>query len=127
MTSYTTFSEYASAKPAWLPGELIEELYGRDAATAGAVQHTAAGWLILDNDYRPATTLEIAGIEATMVKMAEALARFAGYDEIEALEITLAGYEPVDSFTGFDELADAADWQDYIDSRDSIKFGFSMF
>lgn len=127
MLSYNTFVDYASASPAWLPGEMVEEFYGRDAAKAGNVQRTGNGWLILDGAYRPATALEIAGIEATMVKMAEALARFAGYDEIEALEITLAGYEPVDSFTGFDELADAADWQDYIDSRDSIKFGFSMF
>ena len=91
MLSYNTFVDYASASPAWLPGELVEECFGRDAAKAGNVQRTAAGWLIKDGDYRPATTLEIAGIDSAMVKMAEALASFAGYDEIEALDITLAG------------------------------------
>ena len=122
MLSYNTRSEYASASPAWLPGELVEELFGRDAAKAGNVQHTAAGWLILDGDYRPATTLEIAGIETQMIRMAEALAGFAGYDQLEALDITLAGYDQVD--IDFDDLAD---WLDYIDTRESIRFGFSMF
>ena len=125
MLSYNTRSEFASASPAWLPGELVEELYGKDSAKAGNVQRTPAGWLILDGDYRPATTLETAGIDSAMVKMAEALASFAGYDEIEALDITLAGYDQVD--IDFDDLADAADWLDYIDTRESIRFGFSMF
>ena len=126
MLSYSTFVDYASAQPAWLPGELIEERFGADNAKAGTVQHTAAGWLIADGGYRPATTLERTGIETQMVKMAEALATFAGYDEIEALEITLAGYEPTDNFSD-DDLADEADWLDYIDTRESIRFGFSMF
>ena len=125
MLSYNTRSEYASASPAWLPGELVEELYGKDSAKAGNVQRTPAGWLILDGDYRPATTLETAGIDSAMVKMAEALAGFAGYDQLEALDITLAGYDQVD--IDFDDLADAADWLDYIDTRESIRFGFSMF
>ena len=125
MLSYTTRSEFASASPAWLPGELVEELYGKDSAKAGNVQRTPAGWLILDGDYRPATTLETAGIDSAMVKMAEALAGFAGYDQLEALDITLAGYDQVD--IDFDDLADAADWLDYIDTRESIRFGFSMF
>ena len=125
MLSYNTRSEYASASPAWLPGELVEECFGRDAAKAGNVQRTAAGWLIKDGAYRPATSLEIAGIDSAMVKMAEALAGFAGYDQLEALDITLAGYDQVD--IDFDDLADAADWLDYIDTRESIRFGFSMF
>ena len=125
MLSYNTRSEFASASPAWLPGELVEELYGKDSAKAGNVQRTTAGWLILDGDYRPATTLETAGIDSAMVKMAEALAGFAGYDQLEALDITLAGYDQVD--IDFDDLADAADWLDYIDTRESIRFGFSMF
>lgn len=125
MLSYNTRFEYANVQPSWLPGELVEECFGRDSAKAGKVQHTAAGWLIMDGDYRPATTLEAAGIDGAMVKMAEALAHFAGYSEIEALEITLSGYEP--TAIEFDDLADAADWLDYIDTRESARFGFSMF
>ena len=126
MLSYNTFVDYASASPAWLPGELVEECFGRDAAKAGNVQRTAAGWLIKDGDYRPATSLEIAGIDSAMVKMAEALAGFAGYSEIEALEITLAGYEPTDSDDAWTDWLDAmAD--DWADTYASVRAGFSMF
>ena len=125
MLSYNTRSEYASASPAWLPGELVEECFGRDAAKAGNVQRTAAGWLIKDGDYRPATTLEIAGIDSAMVKMAEALAGFAGYDQLEALEITLAGYEPTDSDDAWTDWLDAmAD--DWADTYASIRHGFAL-
>jgi hypothetical protein len=125
MLSYTNFVDYASAQPAWLPGELIEECYGKDSAKAGNVQRTAAGWLIQDNGYRPATTLEATGIEAQMVKMAEALAHFAGYSEIEALEITLAGYEPVDTDDAWTDWLDAmAD--DWADTYASIRHGFAL-
>ena len=128
MLSYNTRFEYANMQPAWLPGELVEECFGRDAAKAGKVQHTAAGWLIMDGDYRPATTLEIAGIDGAMVKMAEALAHFAGYDQLEALEITLSGYEPVQPGTDaewnawLDRMAD-----DWADTYAGIRAGFSMF
>ena len=114
MLSYNTRSEFASASPAWLPGELVEELFGRDAAKAGNVQRTAAGWLLKDGDYRPATSLEIAGIDSAMVKMAE------------ALEITLAGYEPTDSDDAWTDWLDAmAD--DWADTYASVRAGFSMF
>lgn len=125
MSSYTTRTEYASFKPAWLPGELVEEFYGRDAALAGNVQRTPAGWLILDSTYRPATPLEIAGIDGAMVKMAEALAHFAGFSELEAMELTLSAYDPMD-FGGDDDLADEADWLDYIDTIASARSGFSL-
>lgn len=127
MLSYTNFVDYASAQPAWLPGELIEERFGKDAAKAGNVQRTAAGWLILDNDYRPATNLERTGIEAAMVKMAEALAHFAGYDQLEALEITLSGYEPVQPgndaewHAWLDRMAD-----DWADTYASARNGFAL-
>lgn len=125
MLSYTTRSEYASASPAWLPGELVEELYGKDSAKAGNVQRTGAGWLIMDGDYRPATTLEAAGIETQMIRMAEALAGFAGYDQLEALEITLAGYEPTDSDDAWTDWLDAmAD--DWADTYASIRHGFAL-
>lgn len=128
MTSYNTFTDYASAQPSWLPGEMVEECFGKDAARAGNVQRTAAGWLIMDGNYRPATTLESAGIEAQMVKMAEALATFAGYDEIEALEITLAGYEQADEIDDLEAmiLAGEADWLDYCDTIASARFGFAL-
>lgn len=127
MLSYTTRSEYASASPAWLPGELVEELYGSDSARAGNVQRTPAGWLIMDGDYRPATDLETAGIDGAMVKMAEALAFFAGYSELEALEITLSGYEPVQPGTDaewyawLDKMAD-----DWADTYASARHGFAL-
>lgn len=125
MLSYTTRSEYASASPAWLPGELVEECYGRDAAKAGKVQRTPAGWLIMDGDYRPATDLETAGIDGAMVKMAEALAYFAGYSEIEALEITLAGYEPVNSDDDWHAWLDR--WsEDWADTYASVRHGFAL-
>jgi hypothetical protein len=127
MSSYNTFVDYASAQPAWLPGELVEECFGKDAAKAGKVQRTAAGWLIKDGDYRPATTLEAAGIDGAMVKMAEALAHFAGYSEIEALEITLSGYEPVQPGSDaewhawLDKMAD-----DWADTYAGARHGFAL-
>lgn len=127
MASYNTFVDYASAQPAWLPGELIEECFGKDSAKAGTVQRTPTGWLIADGNYRPATQLEAAGIEAQMVKMAEALAFFAGYDQLEALEITLSGYEPVQPGTDaewhawLDQMAD-----DWADTYASVRHGFAF-
>lgn len=127
MKAYTNFVDYASAQPAWLPGEMVEECYGSDSAKAGNVQRTAAGWLIKDGDYRPATRLEAAGIDSMMVKMAEALAMFAGYDEIEAMEITLSSYEPV-SFDADDAWTDWLDAMadDWADTYASARFGFAL-
>lgn len=128
MASYTTFTEYASAQPAWLPGELISENFGRDAATAGNVRRMADGsWMLLDGGYRPATILETDGIEHSMVKIAEALAFFAGYEDIEAMQMTLANYEAIEGVDDdawhawLDQMAD-----DWADTYASIGLGFPL-
>ncbi|GEM_PF-6518429 len=129
MTSYTRFVDFASAAPAWMPGEAIESTYGDRAASAGNVQRHPDGWQILDGTYRTATPMEVEGIERRMVKMAEALVRFGAIDTIEAaLADTLASYEPVqpgsdDEWNAWlDAMAD-----DWADTYASIRCGFSMF
>lgn len=128
MQVYTNLTDYASAQPTWLPGELVTENYGRDAATAGNVRRMADGsWMILDGSYRPANVLETDGIEHSMVKMAEALAFFAGYEDIEAMQMTLASYDAVEGIDDdawhawLDQMAD-----DWADTYDSVRFGFAL-
>lgn len=109
MRSYTTFTDFASVQPAWMPGEMIEEAYGAHAAKAGNVQRNGAGWMILDGTFRYATDLESAAIDAKLVEIAEAVAYFGG---------DLDGYS--------DAVAARADDRDWHDTVASIRFGFQM-
>jgi len=104
MAFYNTFSEFASAAEAWMPGELVEELYGKHAAKAGNVRQNGSGYMILDGGWRKATDLENAGIERQIERFAEALAAF--------------GCDPDDAAADYWDARsdDRIDWDGYADT-----------
>lgn len=130
MSSYTTLAAYAS-EFSWLPAELAETCYGEHVADAHRVAKSGTSWSILEcGEYREASPNEVAGIEKSLVEMAEALAHFCDCDEIDAYAQVIEcipGYaEALDEIDAM-ILANEADWLDMIDTQASIRFGFQMF
>ena len=93
MSSYTTLSEFASAYT-WMPAQVAEFAYGKDAAKQNRTAKHGTSWSIMEaGEYRQASPDEAEGIETGLVELAEAVAMFGGdvLDELEA--ILLAGEE----------------------------------
>jgi hypothetical protein len=110
MSSYTTLSEFASAY-SFMPAEVAEFSYGKDAAKQNRTVKAGSTWSIMEaGEYREASPDEAEGIETGLVELAEALAMFGGdLDELEAA------------------VADWHDSQDWYDTQASVRFGFQMF
>lgn len=86
MTVYNTLADFATAY-VWLPADVAEYCYGKDAAKQSRIAKSGTSWSIRENgDWREASPNESTGIRIGLIELAEALAAFGvSDDDLDAL------------------------------------------